>query len=112
MCSTSSRPLPGWLDPATGAASLDFRADFFFTAFGVYAPPAIKVSTTLTTGTAAGASLSGAGAPRDAATGAVRLAGVADVAPTGDGFLDWFLRTGEGKRSECLAVLDGELILG
>lgn len=88
--------------------SLDFDADFYFTAFGkLYAPPAIVVETTLTTGQAAGSQLTGQGQPRDAATNSVRLAGVSSVRKTGDGLLDAFLRA----PSECLAVLEAELVL-
>ena len=105
--STTPPTHQGWIHPPTGAVSLAFDADFFFTAFGVYKPPAIGVVTNLITGATTGKQLSGAGAPRDARTGAVRLAGVSTVARTGDGLLDAFLRA----PSECLAVLDADLEL-
>lgn len=110
-CGFESHSIPltsqGWIHPPTGAVSLAFDADFFFTAFGVYKPPAICVVTNLTTGATTGKQLSGDGAPRDLRTGAVRLAGVSTVARTGDGLLDAFLRA----PSECLAVLDADLEL-
>ena len=98
----------GWADRATGEVCLDFRADFFFTGlFGIYAPPAIEVTTTLTTGSVAGSILRGKGA-RLGPDGVARLAGIAAVKPTGDGFLDWFLRA----PTECLAELSAEFEFG
>lgn len=100
--------LTGWMDDGSGDVELDFRADFFFTGlFGLYAPPAIKVTTRLSTDGAKGTMLTGTGRKRGAGGGA-RLAGVARVDATGDALLDWFLRA----PSECVAELEAELVLG
>ena len=100
--------LTGWVEEGSGVVELDFRADFFFTGlFGLYAPPAIKVTTRLSTAGATGSMLTGTGRRR-APDGSARLAGVARVDPTGDALLDWFLRA----PSECLAELEADLVLG
>lgn len=108
--------LAGWVRRATGEVSLDFDANFRFSAFGLYRPPPLFVSTTLTTGEArskkesgkrSGGRLSGRGEPLRA-DGSVALSGVAVVEPVGDFFLDSFLML----PTECLAELRAELELG
>lgn len=112
--------LSGWVRRATGEVSLDFEANFSFSAFGLYRPPPLFVSTTLTTGEArskgegdgkgsggGGGRLSGRGEPLGA-DGRVALSGVAVVEPVGDFFLDSFLML----PTECLAELRAELELG
>lgn len=106
--------LTGWIRRGTGEVSLDFEARFLFTAFGLYAPPPLFVSATLTTGEARSKSrsasnvrLSGRGEALDN-DGRVSLSGVAVVEPVGDFFLDSFLML----PAECLAELKAELDLG
>lgn len=106
--------LAGWVRRATGEVSLDFEANFRFSAFGLYRPPPLFVSTTLTTGEArskgkveGSGRLSGRGEPLRA-DGSVALSGVAVVEPVGDFFLDSFLML----PTECLAELRAELELG
>ena len=114
--------LSGWVRRPTGEVSLDFQANFRFSAFGLYRPPPLFVSTTLTTGEArsedagkgdggggsgGGRRLSGRGEALRA-DGRVALSGVAVVEPVGDFFLDAFLML----PTECLAVLWAELELG
>ena len=108
--------LSGWVRRATGEVSLDFEAKFRFSAFGLYRPPPLFVSATLTTGEAKGQSdkssgvrLSGRGeALRGEEGGRVALSGVAVVEPVGDFLLDAFLML----PTECLAELKAELELG
>ena len=115
--------LSGWIRRKTGEVSLDFEARFFFTAFGLYKPPPLFVSTTLTTGEAtrsknnkssdSGVRLSGRGRALDDASGggrggSVALSGIAVVEPVGDFFLDSFLML----PTECLAELKAELEFG
>lgn len=109
--------LSGWVRRATGEVSLDFEARFSFSAFGLYRPPPLLVSTTLTTGEAkrsksdkekGGSSrLSGRGEALKE-NGRVALSGVAVVEPVGDFLLDSFLMS----PTECLAELRAELELG
>lgn len=108
--------LAGWVRRATGEVSLDFDANFRFSTFGLYRPPPLFVSTTLTTGEArseedgrgsGSGRLSGRGEPLRA-DGSVALSGVAVVEPVGDFFLDSFLML----PTECLAELRAELELG
>ena len=105
--------LSGWVRRATGEVSLDFEARFSFSALGLYRPPPLFVSTTLTTGEARGGKgggsvgLSGRGEALGA-DGSVALSGVAVVEPVGDFILDSFLML----PTECLAELRAELELG
>ena len=107
--------LSGWIRRATGEVSLDFEAKFTCTAFGLYRPPSLSVSATLTTGEATGRS-SGEGSgvrlcgrgEKLRENGRVALSGVAVVEPVGDFFLDSFLML----PTECLAELKAELELG
>ncbi|MEW5314736.1 MAG: hypothetical protein WDW38_006208, partial [Sanguina aurantia] len=95
--------LEGTLDPATGFVSLNFDAEFRFTATSLYTPPALIVNTLLSTEPVQGRRLGGAG--RRLVDNAGCLVGVSNVVPVNDAFLDAFLLL----PNDALAVLSAEL---
>lgn len=91
----NTQSLQGTIDRSSGDIELQFLACFNFTAalFGwvLYSAPPLLVSTQLTTGSAHGGQLCDRGSVM-LSDGSARLAGVSEVAATGDRLLDSFLR--------------------
>lgn len=98
------KDLKGTINMKTGEANLDFDAAFQFDAGSIYHAAPLSVLTTLSTEGSSGDLLQGMG-NRMTADGKAKLAGVARVPKTGDGFLDSFLLL----PSEALAVLSAEI---
>ena len=98
------KKLEGDINMQTGDASLDFLAEFSFSAGTLYKAHPLTVETTLTTDTSTGVLRKGKGTRMDA-SGKAKLAGVARVPKTGDAFLDNFLIL----PTDALAVLSADL---
>lgn len=92
--------LAGELEPGTGRISLRFRARFHCSLLDDYRPPALQVNTVLGSGAVLGQRHQAHGSPL-AADGTALLAGIAEVPPSGDPWLDAFL----GLPDEALALL-------
>lgn len=99
------KELKGTVNRKTGETNLNFNALFQFDAGSLYHAKPLSVATTLSTEGSSGSLLRGSGARMMNGTGKAKLAGVAQVPKTGDGFLDSFLLL----PSEALAVLSADL---
>ena len=100
------KELKGTVNVRTGEANLDFDARFQFDAGSLYHAAPLSIVTRLSSEGSAGRMLRGSGERLGGAEGGrVKLAGVASVPKTGDGFLDGFLML----PSEALAVLSAEI---
>lgn len=99
------KELKGTVNRRTGETNLNFDALFQFDAGSLYHAKPLSVATTLSTEGSSGTLLRGSGARMMNGSGKAKLAGVAQVPKTGDGFLDSFLLL----PSEALAVLSADL---
>ncbi len=103
------KELKGTVNVRTGEANLDFDARFQFDAGSLYHAAPLSIVTRLSSEGSSGRMLRGSGerlrGVEAMAGGRVKLAGVASVPKTGDGFLDSFLML----PSEALAVLSAEI---
>lgn len=100
------KELKGTVNVRTGEANLDFDARFQFDAGSLYHAAPLSIVTRLSSEGSTGRMLRGSGERLGGAEGGrVKLAGVASVPKTGDGFLDGFLML----PSEALAVLSAEI---
>ena len=98
------KELKGTINIKTGEANLDFDAAFQFDVGSLYHAAPLSVVTRLSSEGSEGRMLRGPGTRLDE-QGKLKLAGVARVPKTGDGFLDSFLLL----PSEALAVLSAEI---